>query len=413
MILENGWIYRRASKTPLFDWKDKTRDFIVTTDLNDDGSVKTDKDGNEKRSFRAPSENDWTLVKKKTKSEIDKSQKTVGTYIYNALLQNPKQKINGKLVRTIERKFYKEELKKILETQQSFHPELQNEDLYNDCVRELYRNNEAHQLTLSKKDFVHLFMEDIIFYQRPLRSQKSSISNCTLEFRKYKDENGVEHTQYLKAIPKSNPYYQEFRIWQWIYNLNIYKRDDDTNVTQEFLKTTEDFENLFEFLNNRKEVDQKALLKHFKLNDKTHRWNFVEDKKYPCNETKTMISSRLDKVEHISDDFLTRAMEQKIWHIIYSVNDKIEYEKALKSFANKNNLDEASFFEAFRKAIIKENAYGAFSEKAIKKLLPLMQLGKYWNYANIDKYSKDRIQKIITGEYDENIKDKVREKQSI
>ncbi len=410
LVLENGWVYRRASKTPLFDWKDKTRDFIVTTDLNDDGSIKTDKDGNEKRSFRAPAETDWTLVKKKTEQEIDKSHKTVGVYIYEALLQNPKQKIKGKLVRTIERKFYKDELKQILEKQKEFHQELKNDDLYNDCVRELYRNNEAHQLTLSKKEFGHLLMEDIIFYQRPLRSQKSSISNCSLESRKYKDENGVEHIQFLKTIPKSNPYYQEFRIWQWIFNLNIYKKDDDANVTKEFLNTTENFENLFEFLNNRKEVDQKALLKHFKLNEKTYRWNFVEDKKYPCNETKTMISSRLDKVENISDDFFTRETEQKIWHIIYSVNDKMEYEKALKSFARKNNLDENSFFEAFKKFPPFKSEYGSFSEKAIKKLLPLMRLGKYWNYADIDKYSKDRIQKIINGEFDENIKDKVREK---
>ncbi len=410
LVLENGWIYRRSSKMPLFDWKDKTRDFIVTTDLNDDGSIKTDKDGNEKRSFRAPAETDWTLVKKKTEQEIDKSHKTVGTYIYETLFQNPKQKIKGELVRTIERKFYKDELKQILEKQKEFHQELKNDDLYNDCVRELYRNNEAHQLTLSKKEFVHLLMEDLIFYQRPLRSQKSSISNCTLEFRKYKDENGVEHTQFLKAIPKSNPYYQEFRIWQWIFNLNIYKRDDDSNITNDFLNSTEDFQSLFEFLNNRKEVEQKALLKHFKLNEKTHRWNFVEAKKYPCNETKTMISSRLDKVENISDDFLTREIEQKIWHIIYSVNDKIEYEKALKSFAGKNNLDESSFFEAFKKFPPFKSEFGSFSEKAIKKLLPLMRLGKFWNYENINDYSKDRIQKIITGEFDENIKDKVREK---
>lgn len=79
LMLENGWVYRRASKTPLFDWKNKTRDFIVTTDLNDDGSIKKDKDGNEKRSFRAPAETDWTLVKKKTEQEIDNSHKTVGT----------------------------------------------------------------------------------------------------------------------------------------------------------------------------------------------------------------------------------------------------------------------------------------------------------------------------------------------
>ncbi|RKT01041.1 type II CRISPR RNA-guided endonuclease Cas9 [Chryseobacterium defluvii] len=410
LILENGWIYRRSSKIPLFDWKDKIKDFIVTIDLSDDGSIKKDREGNEKRSFRAPSENDWTLVKKKTEQEIDQSHKTVGTYIYETLLQNPKQKIKGKLVRTIERKFYRTELKQILEKQKEFHPELQNDDLYNDCVRELYRNNETHQLTLSKKDFVHLFLNDIIFYQRPLKSQKSSISNCTLEFRKYKDENKVDQTQYLKTIPKSNPYYQEFRIWQWVFNLNIYKKDDDTNVTKEFLRNIQDYETLFGFLNNRKEVDQKALLKHFKLNEKTHRWNYVEDKKYPCNETKTMILTRLEKVENCLVNFLTREMEQSIWHIIYSVNDKTEYEKALKSFARRNNLDESSFFEAFRKFPPFKSEYGSFSEKAIKKLLPIMRLGKYWNWENIDEKSQERIGKIITGEFDENIKDKVREK---
>ncbi|WP_353146041.1 type II CRISPR RNA-guided endonuclease Cas9 [Chryseobacterium sp.] len=410
LILENGWIYRRSSKIPLFDWKNKTRDFIVTTDLNDDGSIKTDKEGNEKRSFRAPVENDWTLVKKKTEQEIDQSHKTVGTYIYDTLLQNPKQKIKGKLVRTIERKFYKQELKQILEKQKGFHPELQNDDLYNDCIRELYRNNEAHQLTLSKKDFVHLFLDDIIFYQRPLRSQKSSVSNCTLEFRKYKDENGVEHTRYLKTIPKSNPYYHEFRIWQWMFNLNIYKKDDDTNVTKEFLDTVSDYERLFDFLNTRKEVDQKALLKHFKLNEKTYRWNYVEDKKYPCNETRAMISARLEKMGNCPADFFTREIEQQLWHIIYSVNDKVEYEKALKSFAGKNNLDQSSFFEAFKKFPPFKSEYGSFSEKAIKKLLPLMRLGKFWNWEYIDEKSQKRIENIITGEFDENIKDKVREK---
>lgn len=402
VYFENGWKYdKQIVKTE--DWIERKKEFIVTESILKNGDVK--------RTFKAvDSEKDWIAIKTKTEQEIDQSHKTVGTYIYETLLQNPKQKIKGKLVRTIERKFYKEELKQILEKQKEFHPELQNEDLYSDCVRELYRNNEAHRLTLSKKDFVHLLMDDLIFYQRPLRSQKSSISNCTLEFRKYKDENGVERTQFLKAIPKSNPYYQEFRLLQWIFNLNIYERDNEDNVTKEFLNTPKDFENLFEFLNNRKEVDQKGLLKHFKLNEKSHRWNFVEDKKYPCNETKTMISSRLDKVDNISDDFLTREIEQKIWHIIYSVNDKIEYEKALKSFALKNNLDENSFVEAFKKFPPFKNEYGSFSEKAIKKLLPLMRLGKYWNYGDIDKHSKDRIQKIITGEYDENIKDKVREK---
>jgi len=427
LILENGWVYRRSSKLSLIDWKDKVRDFIVTTDLNEDGSIKKDKDGNEKRSFRAPSEDDWTLIKKKTEQEIEQSHKTVGQYIYDNLLKNPKQKIKGELIRTIERKFYKEELKKILLKQKEFHDELSDDKIYSDTIRELYKNNDAHQITLSKKDLVHLFLDDIIFYQRPLRSQKSSISNCTLEFRKYKNSNGSEVKEYLKVIPKSNPYYQEFRVWQWLYNLKIYKRADDTDVSDQFINGIEDLENLYDFLMKQKEVDHKDILKYLLASDELkgktlsaeiakYRWNYVydpekdESKKYPCNETGYEIYRRLSKVEGVSANFLTREIEQNLWHIIYSVTDKITYEKALKSFAEKHNLSVESFVENFRKFPPFTSEYGSFSEKAIKKLLPLLRIGKYWSWDSIDEKSKDRIGKILTGEFDETIKNKVREK---
>lgn len=446
--LSNGETGKYFSKE-LPNWAGEKKNIIVTVDLDKDGHDRLEEDGTIKKRFSIPSEDDWDkkwkLVKIKTEKEIKDSNKTVGAYIYDALLQNPKQKIKGKLVRTIERKFYKSELKQILDKQKEFHTELQDDDLYNDCVRELYRNNEAHQLTLSKKDFAHLFLDDIIFYQRPLRSQKSSISDCTLEFREFKkikldekgnkikDENGkylyekdntnkdLKFKTFLKAISKSNPYYQEFRIWQWIYNLNIYKKENDDNVTSKFLNSIEDFENLFDFLNNRKEIEQKPLLK-FLLEQKDfkgkmlnievekYRWNYVENKPYPCNETKNLIATKLAKVENIAEDFLTKDMEQKLWHIIYSVNDKIEFETALKSFARKNSLDETSFFESFKKFPPFKSEYGSFSEKAIKKLLPLLRLGKYWKWENVDANSQERISKIINGEFDESIKDKVREK---
>ncbi|WP_026769678.1 type II CRISPR RNA-guided endonuclease Cas9 [Asinibacterium sp. OR53] len=421
LILEHGWIYRRQSKTPLFDWKDKIRDFIVTTDLNNDGSIKTDKEGKEKRSFRAPGEDDWTLLKKKTEQEIDQSGKTVGAFIYDTLLQNPNQKIKGKLVRTIERKFYKEELRRILEKQIELQPELFTSDLYSDCIRELYRNNESQQSSLSKRDFVHLFINDIIFYQRPLRSQKSSISNCSLEFRNFKDENGNKQKQYLKAIPKSNPYYQEFRIWQWMYNLSVYKKDDDTNVSKEFLSSIGDMENLFDFLNNRKEIEQKPLIKYLLeqkglkgklLNAEVEkfRWNYVEDKQYPCNETATLIREKLTKIKGISENFLTRGIEQSFWHLVYSVTDKHDYEKALKSFAAKHSLDEDSFVDIFRKFPPFKSEYGSFSEKAIKKLLPLLRVGKYWNWDTIDKEVQIRIDHIIDAEANDEIRQIVKEK---
>lgn len=421
MHLENGWIYRRASKIPLDDWKDKVRDFIVTTDLNDDGSEKLDKDGVVKRSFRAPSADDWTLLKKKTEQEIENSHKTVGTYIYENLLLDPKQKIKGKLVRTIERKFYKEELKQILNKQAVFHAEFKNERLLMDSVRELYKNNEQHQQMLSSKDLVHLILEDILFYQRPLKSQKSTISNCPLESRVYKDKEGNEMIQHLKTTSKSNPYYQEFRLLQWLQNLVIYRNDDNANVTTEFISTIEDKEDLLHFLNNKREIEQKQLIE-FLLKQKSdgrklakgeaekYRWNYVQDKKYPSNETRSLIKSRLDKVENAPTDFLNFEIEMALWHIIYSVNDKIEYEKALLKFAEKHQLNTTQFVDAFKKFPPFKSDYGSFSEKAIKKLLPLMRFGKNWSFDTIPASSKNRIDKIITGEYDEKIKDRVREK---
>ncbi len=409
IILENGWVYRRASKLPLLDWKGKNRNFIVTTELDDNGEVKKGKDGSEKRSFRSPKDDDWQLLKKKTEFEVRKSNKTVGEFIYDSLLESPGQKIKGELVRTIEREFYKEELEKILIKQVELNADLRDSNLYQQCIEELYPNNFNHQASLEKKDFIYLFVEDILFYQRPLRSQKGSISNCSLESRTYIYE-GVKKTDPLKCIAKSHPLYQEFRLWQWITNLRIFSRENDVDETDKCLKSVLQKCDLFDFLNSRKEIDQKGLLKHLKLKEANYRWNYVEDKKYPCNETYTMIASRLEKISGIPEGFLTKEKEQALWHIIYSVTDKVDYEKALKSFAIKNEIDVESFVDSFKKFPPFASQYGAYSEKAIKKILPLLRMGNYWSEGNIDSNTAIRIDKIINGEYDENIRTEIRDK---
>lgn len=423
--LENGWIYKRSSKYPL-DWVGKTKEFIVTTDLNDDGTPKKDKEGNVKRSFRAPKEDDWTLVKKKTELDIDNyikaSNQTVGAYIYDALLQNPSQKIKGKLVRTIERKYYKKELSLILEKQKEFHSELQDKKLYTRCLNELYAINEAHKSSVGNRDFTYLFVDDIIFYQRPLKSKKSLIDNCSYEEHNYVDkETGeIKHSP-IKCIAKSNPIYQEFRLWQFVSNLRIFRREKevdgklktDVDVTKEFLKSEDDIVALFDWLNGKKEIDQKAFLKYPKFGLKkdidNYRWNYVEDKTYPCNETRALFISRLGKT-NVNHDLLTKEFEYALWHILYSVEDKQEIEKALHSFALKNNLPDLTLFvETFKKCPPFKKEYGAYSEKAIKKLLSLMRMGKYWDEKVIDAKTRQRIDKIITGEYDEKIKNRVRD----
>ena len=431
VYLENGMIYRRTSRIPL-DWEGKTKEFIVTTDLEKDGTPKKDKEGNIKRSFRAPKEDDWTLLKKKTEFDIDNSHLTVGCYIYESLLQNPDQKIIGKLVRTVERKYYKDELKQILDIQKAFIPELRDEALYKACIEELYPHNEAHRNNISKPDFTNFFINDILFYQRPLKSKKSLISDCPYE--SHFDKDGNEHP--IKCIAKSNPLFQEFRLWQFVQNLKIYEREKEINgklqtdvdVTAEFLKSEEDIIKLFEWLNDRANIKQDTLLNsYFKIKkakgqeNYPYRWNYVEDKEYPCNETRAEILKGLEKCGMKSED-LSKAYTTNnkvkdkqidllsyLWHILYSIDDKNEICKALNNLAQNNSLPN-TFAEVFAKIKPFKKEYGSYSEKAIKKLLPLMRMGKYWNADNIDNNTKERIVKIISGECDENIKNRVREK---
>lgn len=425
VVLENGWVYRRKSKNSLNDWIGKIKEFIVTTSLNEDGTIKTDKDGDERRSFKAVnSEEDWIAIKKSTEEKIEKSKLFVGTYIFDTLLKNPHQKINGKLVKTIERYFYKDELTAILEKQKEFHFELQDENLLLDCIKELYPNNYAQQNILKQNNFTHLFVNDIIFYQRPLKSKKSLIDGCKFESRTYKNKESEFVTNPIKVIPKSHPLFQEFRLWQFVENIRIYEKSrfvgdrlyTDYDVTPEYLPTIDTKVELFDFFNDKEKITQKQFLAYYKdtfgkkLTEDKYRWNYVEDKEYPLNESRALIISKFNKHKDFNwKAYLTKENEIKLWHLLYSISDKKEIEQALDNENSKLNLP-LEIRQEFKKVKPFKKEYGAFSEKAIKKFLPLMRMGKYWNYDEIDDKTKDRIQKIINGEYDEKIKDKVREK---
>src|SRR5690606_29416648 len=125
---------------------------------------------------------------------------------------------------------------------------------------------------------------------------------------------------------------------------------------------------------------------------------------------RALIISRLSRIEIAPDKQLDQATEYELWHIMYSVRDRVEFEKALKTFARKKGLDEGSFVEAFKNSPPYDSSYGAYSEKAVKTLLPLMRLGTRWEWEQIDRDSRARIEKLLTGEYDEGISDRVRQK---
>ncbi|MDZ4840475.1 MAG: type II CRISPR RNA-guided endonuclease Cas9, partial [Bacteroidota bacterium] len=121
--------------------------------------------------------------------ELYFNNETVGQYLYNQLLNNPYTRLKNQV---FYRQDYFDEFERIWETQCKFHSEL-NIKLKQE-VRDL-----------------------IIFYQRRLKSQKHLISEC--EFEKHH-----------KAIPKSSPLFQEFRIWQNINSIVIKKLETNKIV---------------------------------------------------------------------------------------------------------------------------------------------------------------------------------------
>lgn len=424
ITLSNGLVYSRSSEFPL-DWEGKVKEFIITSQLEKDGSIKKDKDGDLKISIRAPKDDDWTLLKKRTESDIDQSGKTVGAFIFDSIVADPEVKIIGRLVRTVERKFYRSELKRIISKQMEYHQELRDSDLYKRCINELYQNNESYRNSIANKGFEYLLIDDIIFYQRPLKSKKHLVSNCPYEYRKYKNkETGETIIEPLKCIAKSHPLFQEFRIWQFISNLRIYTNDGMmVDKTDEFLPDFHAKEELFTWLNDRKDIDQESLIKKvcsikkFKDGKSEYRWNYVEDKKYPCNKTRAAILAKLDKTEkeHLTTELLT-----SIWHLLYSVSTKEEIDSVFSEGKKDTNGIYSKLLKVFSENTIQkikgvkfedsESDYGAYSEKAIKKLLPLMRCGNSWKEEDLN--SIVRIDKLLTGEYDPDIKDAIREKVS-
>jgi CRISPR-associated endonuclease Csn1 len=360
------------------DWIGQKKDFIVKTT--------TLKDSSQKVELTFPSEDDWTLRKKKTESEIAAKRKTVGEYILDILLENPSAKIRGKEVHTIERKFYKEEITAILAAQMQHHNELANTDKLEECIQSLYSKNEAHASALRNKSINHLIVYDILFYQRPLKSKKSLIDGCKHEKRCYKKD-GVVVQQSISVAAKSHPRVVEFRLWQFIHNLRIIRREQqvgdrllfDVDVTDSLLNNEVKYI-LFEDFYNRKSISQKQLLKQLKIGEDQYRWNYQEDKEIECNPHRAKIAKILRSNAMPDVDLFMKQQEEQLWHLLYSVHEK----EGLRNGMQRLGINEPSIELLCQYPQIKTE-YSAYSLKAINKLLPLLRCGKCWLPDRIEK----------------------------
>ena len=444
LIYHNGWEEIKQPKNYTFRYenaKNKEYEYIVETIYDERGNIKPSQ--GKDRKLREPdfsdNSNDWTLLKKKTEkealvfnfengyvnSDTKEPKKYISTRIYDILKKDAKSanrtKIIGGMFQVIDRDFYREELNQIIETQKQFHSNLQDKEVFEQCVKTLYPKNETHAKTLltNKNAIQHLLVEDILLYQRPLKSKKSEIANCKYEIQCYKDvfdKNGkpIEEINietgelkikkepvYHKVVSVSHPYFQEFRIWDKLHNLRLIQIEKEVegkiktnvDVTDDYF-TPETYHLLFNLLNNQKTLTQSKFIDYLKSKFKEKKedfknfvWNFPEDEELKGNETRLSFAIRFKRCGFADyAEFLTQQKEWELWHYLYSVSYK-------ERIAN-NNKSATTFFDRFlegsnisneiKEKIIKDfvnypkfaSKYGAYSEKALKKLLPFIRIGK-------------------------------------
>ncbi len=422
ILLSNGMLYRRSFRTRP-EWEGMERDFLITTTIDENGQPKKDKEGKIKQSISAPKADDWTLLKKKTERSIRNSGKTVGQYIYDSLLASPKLKIIGSHVRVVDREFYEAELQAILQKQCELLPQLHDRNLYGQCINELYPSNDAYRNSIAGRDFVYLLGQDILMYHRELKSKKSLIDECQYESHTYIDKEGNEKRVGVKCIARSNPLFQEFRLWQFVQNIRIYQKEVttpegrlllDQDVTATMLPDEESRAHVYDVLSQLKEVNQKTFfdkcfgLKSTRKKALDYYWNYAQEdeKTYPCCPTRAAILDGLDKAA-IGADFLTDERLAHLWHMLYSIDNRKQMRVALERYARQNQLTE-DFVDAFCKIPAFDKDYGSYSAKAINKLLPLMRMGHHWSLEAIDPATRQRIDHIVDGEADESISEQVR-----
>ncbi len=314
---------------------------------------------------------------------------------------------------------------------------------YMDEFNTIWRTQSKFHVELTERRRKELF--DIIFYQRPLKSQKGLISLCEIENREVEiNKNGklVKKTVGLRVAPKSSPVFQEFKIWQILNNLKV----NGNELSQE------DRVKLFRELSVRDKMTKAEVLKMLYANYKELDLNYAE---IEGNKTNALLFRTYAKIIELSGhgeydfarmpydevldlvtdvfgnlgyktDFLTfdaglddPAFEQqpyfKLWHLLYSYqgDSSVTGTEGLISKIQ----DICGFDREYAQILANvtfQDAYGSLSTKAMRKILPYMKDGCEYSHAVLCAYdnkvkhsksslTKEELEQKVYKEYLENL----------
>ena len=289
------------------------------------------------------------------------------------------------------REAYIEEYDQIMKEQRTFYPELLTDAL------------------------IGRIRDRIIFYQRPLKSCKQLVSTCEFEKKervvqvKRINKEGVEElvqrtiTIGPKVAPKSSPIFQVCKVWESIQNIRLYYPDGTERVLEQ-----EEKQKLFDYLQKNDKLSLTALRKELKIKPKDKLWcDKLLEKGIAGNTTAAILRKAFKGYEQYEDllrfDLVRRDSHEadedgvirpiidesyqneplyKLWHILYSIEDRADMYRALvgQLGIKRGDLDDG-LMDALYKIDFVKQGYGNKSAKFICKLLPHLQEGKMYSEA--------------------------------
>ena len=214
--------------------------------------------------------------------------------------------------------------------------------------------------------------ESVLFWQRPLRSQKGLLAKCRFE-PDLKDKNGKFMQKGKTPCHLSHPIYEEFRAYQYINNIEYGKKQRlDENQRLEVLDLMNSKEGNFDFLDIKK-----------KLKLDFEKFNYDDKQKVAGNYTTKNLHSIL-RAEVLRKEYLNIVNKleeveygyEKIWHCFHYYEDNdLLIEKLKTNF----ELEEKSIDKVA--SINLKEGYSNVSLKAIKNILPYLREGKRFSDA--------------------------------
>lgn len=283
-------------------------------------------------------------------------------------------------------------------------------DAYVEEFNSIMRNQQKSYSEILTDELITKIKDEIIYYQRKLKSQKGLVSVCEFEgFWTKLQSNGKEKELFVgpKVAPKSSPLFQVCKIWETINNITLKRK------TGEVIEISLDKKNeLFDYLDSHEKLPYTELLKILGLRKDDVYGNKQLANGLQGNKTKSVIMNCFERPSDYKNLFsfemiikvydeegflvdketgeviyskkkkqITPQIETepfyKLWHTVYSISDKEECKNALiKKFGITEEIATKLSSLDFTK-----QGFGNKSHRAMRKILPYLMEGDKYNDA--------------------------------